>query len=261
MVGRFLNSATDSILILDMSSRVNIVEISPVNKSSPIVVTGFTGPGFIGNTALLFIARQKGFTQRAQVKSHLIPPMFLLIEGKPTPVFRIYGDQKNEILLVVSEALINAENAWPIGIKLMEWLREKGVKEIISIEGMPFGTPEGERPIFGFSSSGRDFSQIGVRPTKEGGISGLNAVLLDEAMKHNVPWTTLLVPTGLSQTIDYGGAADLIDALNRMLKLGVDTSLLRQSEGLMRKAVERARGGEQRGLLGGFRRRRPDSGA
>ncbi len=244
-----------------MSSKVDIVEISPVKKNSPIVVTGFTGPGFIGNTALLYIARQKGFIQRAQVKSHLIPPMLLLIDGKATPVFRIYGDQKNEILLVISEALINAENAWPIGIKLMEWFRGKGVKEVISIEGMPFATPEGERPIFGFSSFGRDFSQIGVRPTTEGGISGLNAVLLDEAMKHNVPWTTLLVPTGLSQTIDYGAVADLVEALNRMFKFGVDTSLLRQSEGLRRKAMERARGGEQRGLLGGFRRRKPNSGA
>jgi predicted ATP-grasp superfamily ATP-dependent carboligase len=126
---------------------------------------------------------------------------------------------------------------------------------------MPFATPEGERPIFGFSSSGRDFSKVGVRPTNEGGISGLNAVLLDEALKHNVPWTTLLVPTGLSQTIDYGGAADLIEALNRMLKLGVDTALLRQNDDFIRKAVERARGGEQRGLLGGLLRRRPDSGA
>jgi len=135
------------------------------------------------------------------------------------------------------------------------------VKEIISIEGMPFATPEGERPIFGFSSSGRDFGKVGIRPTSEGGISGLNAVLLDEAMKHKVPWTTLLVPTELSQTIDYGGAADLIEALNRMFKLGVDTSPLRQSDDFRRKARDRARGGEQRGLLGGFRRRRPDSGS
>ena len=145
-----------------MSSKVDIVEISPIKKNSPIVVTGFTGPGFIGNTSLLYIARQKGFTQRAQVKSHLIPPMMLLIEGKPTPVFRIYGDQKNEILLVVSEALINAENAWPIGIKLMEWLRGKGAKEIISIEGMPFATQEGERPIFGFSTSKRGAARRGA---------------------------------------------------------------------------------------------------
>ena len=245
-----------------MSGEVDIVEIGTVKRNSrPIVVTGFTGPGFIGNTALLYVARQKRFAQRAHVKSHLIPPMMLLIEGKPTPVFRIYGDEKNEVLLVVSEALINAENAWPIGIKLMDWLRGKGVKEIISIEGMPFGTPEGERPIFGFSTSGKDFTKFGIRPTSEGGISGLNAVLLDEALKHKVPWTTLLVPTGLTQAIDYVGAADLIEALNRMLKLGVDTSPLRQSDSFRKNAAGRARGGEQKGLFGGFRRRKSDSGA
>jgi len=244
-----------------MSSRVDIVEIGPVKCNQPIVFTGFTGPGFIGNTALLYLARLKEFKQRAHVKSHLIPPMMLLIEGVPTPVFRIYGDKGNKTLLVVSEAMITPENAWIIGIKLMEWLRAKGAKEIVSIEGMPFGTPEGERPIFGFSTHGRDFSHVDVRPTNEGGISGLNAVLLDEAMKYKVPWTTLLVPTGQAQTIDYGGAADLIEALNRIFKFEVDTSLLRQSEDYQRKAMERARGGEQRGIFGGLRRRRPDSGA
>lgn len=241
-----------------MSSKVDIVETSPVKRGSPVVVVGFAGPGFIGNTALLYIARQKGFAERAYLKTHLIPPMFLLMEGRPTPVFRIYGDEKNEVLLVVSDALINAENAWPIGIRLMEWLRGKGVKEIISIEGMPFATPEGERPIFGFSLPIKDFSKVGVRPTGEGGISGLNAVLLDEAMKHKVDWTTLLVPTGLTQAIDYVGTADLIEALNRMLKFGVDTGPLRESGGAMRRAVERARSGDQKGLLGGFRKRRPN---
>ena len=247
-------------MVLGMSGEVDIVEMGTVKRNSrPVVVTGFTGPGFIGNTALLYVARQKRFAQRAHVKSHLIPPMMLLIEGKPTPVFRIYGDEKNKVMLVVSEALINAENAWPIGIRLMDWLRGKGLKEIISIEGMPFGTPEGERPIFGFNSSGKDLSKSGVRPTNEGGISGLNAVLLEEAMKHNVPWTTLLVPTGLTQAIDYVGAADLIEALNRMLKLGVDTAPLRQSDSFRRQTA--ARSGEQKGLFGGLRRRRPDSGS
>ena len=247
-------------MVLGMSGEVDIVEMGTVKRNSrPVVVTGFTGPGFIGNTALLYVARQKRFAQRAHVKSHLIPPMMLLIEGKPTPVFRIYGDEKNKVMLVVSEALINAENAWPIGIRLMDWLRGKGLKEIISIEGMPFGTPEGERPIFGFSSPGKDFTKFGIRPTNEGGISGLNAVLLDEAMKHKVPWTTLLVPTGLTQAIDYVGAADLIEALNRLLKLGVDTSPLRQSDSLRRQPA--ARSGEKKGLFGGLRRRRPNSGA
>jgi predicted ATP-grasp superfamily ATP-dependent carboligase len=107
----------------------------------------------------------------------------------------------------------------------------------------------------------KDLIQVGVRPTSEGGISGLNAVLLDEAMKHKVPWTSLLVPTGTTQSIDYVGTADLIEALNRILKLGVDTSILRQSGNSRREAIKRARAGKQKGLLGGLRRQKPGSGS
>jgi len=79
-----------------MSDKVDIIEVSPVRKNKPTAILGFTGPGFIGSTALMYMVRTKGFTQRAQVKSHLIPPMMLLIGGTPTPVFRIYGDDKDE---------------------------------------------------------------------------------------------------------------------------------------------------------------------
>ncbi|MDP7443718.1 MAG: hypothetical protein QGI87_05115 [Candidatus Bathyarchaeota archaeon] len=44
-----------------MSSNVDIVEIGPMKKGSPVVVTGFAGAGFIGNTALMYIASEKGF--------------------------------------------------------------------------------------------------------------------------------------------------------------------------------------------------------
>ncbi|MGD2142505.1 MAG: PAC2 family protein [Candidatus Bathyarchaeota archaeon] len=240
-----------------MSSNVEIVELTEVKKNKPTVVTGFTGPGFIGNTALMYVVRNKRFPQKAQVKSHLIPPMMLLIEGKPTPVFRIYEDERNKTLYVMSEALITAENAWPIGIKLMEWFREKGVKEIISIEGMPFAVPGEERPIYGFTTNKKDLSRYGVTSTQEGGISGLNAVLLNEGQKKRLSWTSLLVPTTQSQTVDYGGAAAVIGVLNKMFNLDVDPEPLKRSEEIRRRAIERARKGEKKGFLDSLRRRVP----
>ena len=105
-----------------MSEHVNVVEVSPVKSKNPVVVIGLSGPGFIGNTALMFIARTKRMKLRAHIQSHLIPPMMLIIEGKPTHSFRVYGDDKDELLFILTESLIPADSAWPIGIKLMEWL-------------------------------------------------------------------------------------------------------------------------------------------
>lgn len=243
-----------------MTEKVDIVEVSPVKKNKPTVVSGFTGPGFIGNTALMYIVRNKGFAQRAQVRSHLLPPMMLLIGGIPTPVFRIYGDDKDELLFVMSEALISAENTWPIGLKVMEWLKEKGVREIVSIEGMPVGPVGDKRPIFGYSNPQKNMEKYGVKPTMEGGVSGMNAVMLEESLDKGISWVTLFVPTAYAQTIDYGGAAAAIEVLNKMFKLGVDTGPLKKSEEIRRQMIERAVKGEQKGLLGSLRRRRPDSG-
>lgn len=239
-----------------MSGNVEVIEVSPLKKSTPTVITGFTGPGFIGNTALMYIVRTKGFQLRAQIRSHLLPPMMLLINGKPTPSFRIYGGERDELLFVISESLIAAENAWPIGIRLMEWLKDKDVKEIISIEGMPFRTSTDERLVLSYSTTSRELSQYGTKPTMEGGVSGLNAVILDESIKYSLPWISLFIPTPIVSGIDYGGAAAIIEVLNKMFKLGVDVTPLWKTDEARRQIVERSRRGEKRGLLDSLRKRR-----
>jgi predicted ATP-grasp superfamily ATP-dependent carboligase len=240
-----------------MSKSVDVVEVNPIKKNKPSVVLGFSGAGFVGNTAGMYISRSKGYKMLAYLKSHLIPPMMLLIDGEPTHPFRIYGDEKNELLFVVSAVMIELENAWPIGLKLMEWLRDLGCREFVSIEGMPFTIPAEERPIFGFTIPERNLAPYGVRPINEGGVSGVSAVMLEEAIKHRIPWVTILVPTPITAAIDYGGASSAVEVLNKMYKLGVDPSPLQRSEEMIRQRVEMSRREQPRGFLDSFRRRRP----
>ncbi len=81
--------------------------------------------------------------------------------------------------------------------------------------------------------------------------------MLEEAMKHGIPWATILVPTPITAAIDYGGASSAVEVLNKMFKLGVDTSPLQRSEEMIRQRVEMSRREQPRGLLGSLRRRRP----
>lgn len=244
-----------------MSKSVDVVEVGPIERNKPSVVLGFSGAGFVGNTAGMYISRSKGYKMLAYMKSQLIPPMMLLIDGEPAHPIRIYGDEKNELIFVVSAVMIAPENAWPIGLKLMEWLRDLGSKEFVSIEGMPFTIQAEERPIFGFTIPERDLAPYGVRPINEGGVSGVSAVMLEEAMKHGIPWATVLVPTPITAAIDYGGASFAVDVLNKMYKLGVDPSPLRRSEEMIRQRVEMGRREKPRGFLGSLRRRPRGSGA
>jgi len=239
-----------------VSSRIDIVETIPLERGRPTVVMGFAGPGFIGSTALMYIARSKELRQRAYVRSQLLPPMMLLINGRPTPSFRIYSGERDDLLLVTSEALIPAESSWPLSLKLMKWLEDKGAKKFIAIEGLPSRALPRERVVLGFSTDGEDLSKFGVPPTKEGAISGMNACILEECLRRRLSWTSLFVPTSLVSVIDFGGSAAVIEVLNRMFKLGVDASPLKQRAETMQKMAERQMKEEPRGFLGGLRKRR-----
>lgn len=234
---------------------VEIVETLPIEKDKPTVITGFAGPGFIGGTAMMYIVRNRNFRQHAHVRSQLIPPMILFIEGHPTQAFRIYSHEKDHLLLVTSETLIAAENLWPISLKLMDWLLGKGAAEFISIEGLPFSVSFKERTVLSFSTHRKDMAQFGVQMAKEGAVSGMSACMLEECLRRGLPWTSLFVPTNRVSTIDYGGAAAVIEVLNRMFKLGVDATPLKKREEMMRQMVERRMKAERRGFLGALRRR------
>ena len=182
--------------------------------------------------------------------------MMIIIGGELKSSFRIYGDEKDELLFVVNDAMMATESAWSIGLRLMEWIMEKNAKEIVSIEGMPFGVQVAEKPILGFSTVNQDLTKYGVRPTREGGVSGLNAVMLEESIKRGLPWLSLFIPTPLVSAIDYGGAASIIEVLNKMFKLGVDVTQLRLTDDARRQMIEKGRRGAQRGFLDSLRRRR-----
>jgi predicted ATP-grasp superfamily ATP-dependent carboligase len=219
---------------IGMADEVEVVETLPLEKGRYTVFLGFAGFGMIGSTAAMYIVRSRGFLERGYVRSRLIAPMMILIDGRPRPPFRIYGGDEG-LLFIVSEAFLTTESSWPIGFRVMEWLSNKGVKEIISMEGILSGARE--RVIMGFSTG--DLSRLDVRPTQEGMISGINACLLDEALRRSIPWTSLFVPTQYMSSVDYGAVADVIEVLNGVFNLKVDVSPLRRRDEELRRMAER----------------------
>lgn len=220
---------------------MEFVERTPIREGRYTVITGFAGPGFVANTSVMYIVRQMGFGLRAYLRSPLIPPMMLIIEGRPINAFRVYGD--DELLLIVSEVFPTPENAWRIGHQLFDWLVEKGASEFVSVEGSlrPF------RGVVGFTTEGRRLQEAGVRLTGEGAVTGINACLLEGCMRRGIPWTSLFIPASTVSTVDYEGAATAVEVLDRMFKLGVNVMPLRRMAEAMRR-------GRRRGFLGFLRR-------
>lgn len=227
-------------------SGIEIVELSEVPVKKRTVVTGFAGAGFIGNTALMYAARSKGFKQVGHLHGNVLPAMMILVEGKPSHSFRIYTDASDDYMFLVTESMLQPEAAWTIGHELMRWLKGKGLKEIVALEGFPFA----QSGLFGFTTGDKSLQGYGIKPISEGAISGVNASLLYESMKEGVEWTTVYVPTRVISSIDYQGAVDAVQVLNTMFKLDVDPEQLRRTSEAIAKATETHR--QQQRKRGGF---------
>jgi predicted ATP-grasp superfamily ATP-dependent carboligase len=135
----------------------------------------------------------------------------------------------------------------------MDWLLSKGASSFFSIEGLTLGPLYKERMVLGYSNNRKDLGQFGVLPTTEGAISGINAVLFEECLRQGLSWTSLFVPTSRVSTIDYGGAAAIIEVLDKIFHLSVDVSQLKKMEENIRQMYERQMKTGSRGLLGRFR--------
>jgi uncharacterized protein len=214
---------------------VEIYETIPLNKGNYKAILGFAGPGFIGSTAVMFISRYKKLKQVAEIRSPYIPPMTLIIEGTPTPSFRIYFDALNDLIFIVTESLIPAEGCWPIAKELFKWLIEKGAKEIYSLEGLPFSVSSSEIKVLGYSNK-IDLNVFGIPSLKEGAITGLDSCIMKECIDNGTTYVSLLLPTNKLTNIDYGGAANAIDMLNKIFKLEVDSTPLKISDESIKKS-------------------------
>lgn len=226
-------------------SSVEIVELSEIPVKNRTVVTGFAGAGFIGNTALMYAARAKGYRQVGHLQGDAMSPLMILAEGRPTHSFRVYTDAPDDHMFLVTESMVQGDHAWAIGRTLMRWLKEKGLKEMVSLEGFPFA----QKGVYGFTTGARNLQAVGVQPISDGAVSGINAALLDEAIRGGVEWTTIFVPTRLISGVDYQGAVDAVQALNTMLGLDVDTEQLRRTSEAIARAAEAHRK-QQRGRGG-----------
>jgi len=202
---------------------IKIVETEEIAPKKRAAIIGLAGAGFIGNTALMYIVKAKRFTQVAYLHGNSLPPLMVLLDGKPTNSFRIYKDPSDELLFIVSEATISGKSAWEVGESILSWLNEKGISEIYTLEGFPYS--QQSENLFGFTTGKKNLSRYNVKTINQGAITGVNAALLKYVDK-DVLWTTLFIPTRVVTGIDYKAVRSLIHVLNGIFDLKVKTDRL-----------------------------------
>ncbi len=203
----------------------------------PVAIVGFPSIGLASSIATNFLARELKLELIGGLSSPDFPPYAVIENGAPLPPVKVYagvrgveddgGISCKELIIVTSEMIPRPEQQYSLGVALLNWLKEKGVKTIISLEGIP--AYSAENILLGVSSTADSkaiLEKYDVTQFKEGLIRGLSGVMLFNAIAANMDVMTLLTTANPSLP-DPRAAARLLDPLSRMLpEVKVDTEPL-----------------------------------
>jgi len=215
---------------------------------NPILIEGYPGIGLVGHIAANFLAKELGMEVIGHVDSPFIPPMSIVIEGKPNPPLRFYG--KDNIIVAIADAYAPPTLVNGIARELAGYLSDMKAEKVISIGGIGIGLFKEDREVWGVGSReelNRELEEKGVKVLQYGSIMGMSGKLLWEAGRRGLNAYVLLGET-FGDRPDPRAAANVIEVLKKLTPIDVSTEpLIREAELIeeqlrkMHEQIERAR--------------------
>jgi uncharacterized protein len=201
-----------------------VVENTPIDSCRYCVV-GFPDVGLVSSIALGHAVLKAQMAEVGHLESDDFPPVIVVHDGAPKPPMRLY--RRSNVVSIVSEIPADFNYITPITRSLVDWAKSKGVELLITTSGIAVPNRlEIEVPeVYGVASSPivkKIMDNAGVKALEEGFITGLHAAIMKQSLEKQVPCLILLAQSHLNYP-DPGAAASLIDALNRLMGLDVDT--------------------------------------
>jgi len=233
---------------LSSTNYVRIVERTLI-PSEAVMLFGLPDVGLVGVIAASHMISELELEEVAYMDTDLLPPMIVLHKGTPHMPLRIFGNEK--ILLAVSEVALPADAIHRIMRFLVEWGKQKNVKIMIPMGGVP--TPNRqelvEPKVFAVASTpqlvgwlegknewqGRKLDKP-FEILREGYMVGPYALVLQYCMQQNIPAVSLLAQAFYNYP-DPQAAAMVLKELSRVIEIGIDISqLLEKGEEIRLKA-------------------------
>ena len=204
---------------------------------SPSIIIGFPSTGLVGLIGALHIIDSMKMEYCGYLESKNFPPIVLIHDNELVLPLRIY--QKGNLLVVISEISLPQDptTSSDIAITITNWVKILDPEFLIILRGNPV---ENRMNIdipncYGLGVS-KKLNSIVKKSECElmnhGIISGIDAILLWEALKQDLPAITLAADA-FPQLPDPGASAVLLEKLNKILNLNIDSAkLLENAEDL-----------------------------
>lgn len=211
--------------------KIRFVEMKSKKLDGYTIIEGFPGMGLVGTIAAKYIVEKLNFDQIGYIDSDIFIPLIRIHRGIPLHPSRIYASDSLKLVVLVSEQIIPRNLIHRFGEATIAWIREKGIKRIISLAGINTGDPK-DKSVYGIASNAKSKKMLEdaeIKVINEGITTGVTAMMLLELQDEDMEAVSIMGPVSIGA--DYKAAAELIGKLTGLLKLEIDVKpLLKEAQ-------------------------------
>ncbi|MEM3089455.1 MAG: PAC2 family protein [Candidatus Nitrosotenuis sp.] len=207
----------------------HVHEIAKTIFKSPIIFAGFVGPGLAGPLSVGYMIERLKMKEIGYLRSKYLPPSTVFMQGRLRHPFRFYLNDDGTICAIICEITLRMDGLYDIASTILDWAESKGTREFVILDGVASDEHD-ERT---FCAAEEDLCRImqdkGINMISQGFITGIPGSILNECLVRRIRAITLLVKANNTNP-DPLAAATLIDSINKVYGLDIDTTELKKEK-------------------------------
>lgn len=222
-----------------VETEVECCKIISEDVENATVIEGSPELGLIGNIVGWLLVEELKMEEIGHIESKHFPPLAVLYRGVAIHPFRIYN--ADDLVLFLSDFVVPPNVTYDMTNAIVEWMKKNNSKELITLNSI--AVRQKTNGVAAASNSPEGLKRLGeldlpILPF--GNINGLSGTLLTRSIASDIPASCLFAEV-LNQYPDPRAAASVVDVLNRMLNIEVNSEpLLKEAEEIESRLKELA---------------------
>jgi len=213
--------------------------------ANPVLVCGLPGSGYVGKLAADHLVSTFRLKKVAEYASPTFPPQVSVKEDgtvDPPKGELYYASAKRGKGLFVFTAdaqPTTSEGEYELSDAVVKFAKRCGVKRVYTLAAYITGSFSKSPRVYGTGTSKEIVGLLadnGVTLMKDGGISGMNGVLIGMAALRGLEGACLLGETS-GYVVDAAASKAVLELLSKVLDLPIDTSKLEEKAEETRKVI------------------------
>lgn len=221
----------------------NVIEVPDAHD--PVLICGLPGSGYVGKLAADHLVSSLKLKKVAEYSSSTFPPQVSVKEDGTVdpPRGELYFAQakggKGIFVFTADAQPTSSEGEYELSDAVVKFAKKCGVTKVYTLAAYITGSFSKSPKVFGSGTSKRiaeSLSEEGVTLMKDGGISGMNGLLIGVAALRGLEGACLLGETS-GYVVDAGASKAVLETLSKVVGIPLDTAKLEEKAAETQKVI------------------------